>query len=106
MRVIEVFTDDLDGGKADGTVHFALDGTAYEIDLSEANAARLRETLKPYVEAGRPVAKAAKAPRRAVSRGVSPAEIRTWARANGYKVNERGRIPADVVAAYHASREG
>jgi hypothetical protein len=30
-------TDDLDGGKADTTVSFGLDGVNYEIDLSEEN---------------------------------------------------------------------
>ena len=30
--------DDLDGGPADDTVTFALDGKDYEIDLSTANA--------------------------------------------------------------------
>ncbi|GII56106.1 hypothetical protein Pth03_44950 [Planotetraspora thailandica] len=29
------------------------------------------------------------------------AQIRTWARRNGYNVGERGRLPEDVVEAYH-----
>lgn len=31
--------------------------------------------------------------------------IRTWAwaKAQGYKVNERGRVPADIVAKYEAA---
>jgi hypothetical protein len=36
------FVDDLDGSDAAGTVSFAIDGRAYEIDLSKDNAARLR----------------------------------------------------------------
>jgi Lsr2 len=51
--VIVKLTDDLDGGDADETVHFSLDGKAYEIDLNAANAARLRSALQPYVERGR-----------------------------------------------------
>jgi len=39
------FVDDLDGSEASGTVSFALDGRAYEIDLSEENAAKLRDSL-------------------------------------------------------------
>jgi hypothetical protein len=51
--VIVRLTDDIDGGDADETVHFSLDGTSYEIDLSTANATRLREAIGPFVEKGR-----------------------------------------------------
>ena len=52
--VIVKLTDDIDGGDADETVHFALDGRTYEIDLSTANALTLREAFKPFIEKGRP----------------------------------------------------
>src|SRR5277367_3608552 len=51
--VIVKLTDDIDGGDADETVHFALDGKTYEIDLSAANASALREAFKPFIEGGR-----------------------------------------------------
>ena len=51
--VIVKLTDDLDGGEANETVHFALDGRSYEIDLNEANATRLRSALGPFVEKAR-----------------------------------------------------
>jgi hypothetical protein len=51
--VIVKLTDDIDGGDADETVHFALDGKTYEIDLSEANAAALRKAFMPFIESGR-----------------------------------------------------
>jgi Lsr2 len=51
--VIVKLTDDIDGGDADETVQFALDGRSYEVDLSAANATKLRDALKPYVEKGR-----------------------------------------------------
>jgi hypothetical protein len=51
--VIVRLTDDIDGGDADETVHFALDGRSYEIDVNVANAARLRGALKPFIEKGR-----------------------------------------------------
>ena len=47
------FVDDLDGSEASGTVSFALDGRAYEIDLSEENAAKLRDSLATFVAAAR-----------------------------------------------------
>ena len=43
--VIVKLTDDLDGGDADETVQFALDGKSYEIDLSSANASKFRDVL-------------------------------------------------------------
>jgi hypothetical protein len=52
--VVVKLTDDIDGGDADETIHFSLEGTSYEIDLSAKNAAALRETLKPYIDKGRP----------------------------------------------------
>ena len=51
--VIVKLTDDIDGGDADETVHFALDGKSYEVDLSATNASKLRDALKPYIEKGR-----------------------------------------------------
>ena len=51
--VIVKLTDDIDGGDADETVQFALDGRSYEVDLSAANASKLRDALKPYIENGR-----------------------------------------------------
>ncbi len=68
--VIVKLTDDLDGGDADETVQFALDGTSYEVDLSAGNAARLREAFKPYVERGR-LTNRARAPR---SNGPAPTQ--------------------------------
>ena len=52
--VIVKLTDDLDGGDADETVTFALDGRSYEIDVSSANANRLRDAFKPFMEKARP----------------------------------------------------
>ncbi len=51
--VIVKLTDDIDGGDADETVHFALDGKSYEIDVSAGNAAKLREAFKPFIEKAR-----------------------------------------------------
>ena len=51
--VIVKLTDDMDGGDADETIEFTLDGQSYEIDLSTANASKLRQAFKPYIEKGR-----------------------------------------------------
>ena len=56
--------DDLDGSEADETVTYSLDDQEYEIDLSEENAAKFRETLEPYIEKSRPVERQASTTRR------------------------------------------
>jgi hypothetical protein len=107
QKITVVLEDDLDGGPASETVLFALDGVAYEIDLNDGNAAGLRDARAPSVGAGRrPGGRSGRGRPRGRSRGRNSqtAEIRAWARDNGHKVNERGRVPADIVAAYEKSR--
>lgn len=103
QRVSIVLEDDLDGSEADETVTFALDGVGYEIDLSAKNAAALRDALAQYVGHGRRAAGRRAAGRPAASRGTGKrdlADVRGWARSNGHKVSDRGRISAEVQAAY------
>jgi hypothetical protein len=101
--------DDLDGGDADETVTFALDGTAYEIDLSTKNATVLRNALDKYVakarRAGRTTTRASSAarPARTRSSAARNATIRSWARLQGLEVSDRGRISADVVEKWKAA---
>lgn len=102
QRVQVLLVDDLDGTDADETVTFGLDGVTYEIDLSAANAEQLREDLASWVgharrAGGRRVAgaRAAASPRR-----TDLSDVRKWARKNGHKVSDRGRISAEVQAAY------
>jgi hypothetical protein len=104
-QIITVLTDDLDGGAADRTIEFAVDGVSYTIDLSEKNAAKLRKALDPYLavatKAGRANGRRTTAPvSRANSRETNQA-IREWAAKNGWEVSERGRIPVSVVEAYN-----
>jgi len=108
QKVQIVLEDDIDGGEASQTVTFALDGTSYEIDLNDANAEKLRAAIAPFVGHSRKVASAGRrGPGRranpAVIGGVSAKEIREWAHSNGHAVPERGRIPADIRAAYEAA---
>ena len=110
QKVQVVLVDDLDGGTAEETVSFALDGVSYEIDLSSANAGQLREALASWIGHARRVGGRTRTARRgsgsAAGSGRTPnsesSAIREWARENGYTVNERGRIPAEVKAAYDA----
>lgn len=104
LTIVEL-TDDLDGGKADQTVTFALQGVSYEIDLSKKNASAFEKALKPYVDAARKMKRSTGAGRRSTSRagGTDVGAIREWARANGHSVSDRGRIPASVREAYAAA---
>jgi hypothetical protein len=97
-----LFIDDIDGGEAEGTVCFALDGAEYEIDLSTKHSDELRDSLKGYIAHARKVGGTARRPGRKPS-SVDTVAIRAWARENGYDIKERGRVPADLVAKYHAA---
>ena len=115
-KIVHQLVDDIDGTVLDvgsgETIYFALDGVAYEIDLTDENAAALRDALAPYVSAGRSVSSG-----RSGSSGASGAgarkrrrpgqedysAIRAWAKDNGYQVSERGRVPAAVAEAYEAA---
>lgn len=105
QKVQIVLIDDIDGGDADETVRFAVDGSSYEIDLSAANAARLRNAFAEFVGHARKSAGRTGA-RRPRSTGGHSAKIRAWAKERGLPVNERGRIPADLTAKYEAAQRG
>ncbi|OLT14332.1 nucleoid-associated protein Lsr2 [Pseudonocardia sp. CNS-139] len=107
-QTIVTLVDDLDGGEAEESVEFAVDGKSYEIDLSSANSQKLRDALAPFVAAARRAGtgrrrSAGTSTRSAVDREQNQA-IREWAQQQGMKISERGRIPASVLEAYHQSR--
>lgn len=117
-RIVHQLVDDLDGtvlevGEGE-TVLFSLDGNAFEIDLSDKNAAELRDALSRYVDAGRSVSRSGsrasnssqsggggRKRRRTGQQDFGP--VREWAKSNGYQVSERGRVPASVIEAYEAA---
>lgn len=96
--------DDLDGSPADEVISISWGNTDFEIDLSAAHAAQLRDVLAPYIAAGRRVGRGsrpASRARRPAGRGRDEtADIRRWAREHGHKVSERGRIPSSVLEAW------
>ena len=109
-RTLVSLIDDLDGGEADETVEFGLDGVTYQIDLSGENAEELRDALAQYVEHSRRAGGRKRSNTRAAAKPASrPATvdreqnqaIRSWARKNGFQVSDRGRIPSEIVDAYH-----
>jgi hypothetical protein len=100
-----ILEDDLEGGAADETVQFSLDGKDYEIDLATANAEKLREALRPYATAGRKAGRtqARSTGARASKSDPDTAKIRAWAKENGHPVSDRGRIHQSVKDAYYAA---
>jgi len=113
-KVTVTLIDDVDQETAaDESVEFGLDGVTYEIDLSEDNAAKLREQLEFWIEHARKVggrkrgkaAPAAAPTTRKAARGGTDREqtaaIREWARNNDWPVSARGRISAEIVDAYN-----
>jgi hypothetical protein len=110
------FVDDLGGSDAAGTVSFGLDGKTHEIDLSDDNAVKLRDSLAVFVGAARKGGgsattgsrrgqkmTASSAPRSQSLGRDHAAAIRAWARQNGHQVSDRGRISKTVVDAFQAA---
>jgi hypothetical protein len=110
QKVQVLLVDDLDGGDAEETVKFGIDGTNYEIDLSGSNAQALREALGQYVGVARKVGRAASVrgavPRNRGGSATSDREqnraIREWAKRKGLEISDRGRISQEIVDRYHA----
>jgi hypothetical protein len=109
-QIQEILIDDLDGGEANETVSFAIDGNSYEIDLSDGNAKRLRDALGPFVQGARRSSGVPSIARRRRGGGSQRAltrekssEIRAWAKAHGLAVSERGRIASKIVEQYEAA---
>ncbi len=107
-KVQVTLVDDIDGSQAVETVGFAIDGTSYEIDLSKANAKKLRDAVSNYVaharRAGRIRASGGRSGRASARADREQVQaVREWARRNGHKVSDRGRIPAAVIEAYNAA---
>lgn len=101
QRMQVFYEDDIDGSEAEGTTTFGFDGKTFEIDLSGKNRAKLEKALAPFIDAGRRTSsarrKTSSAPRH------DQRAVREWGQQNGFKVSERGRIPAEVTAAYEAA---
>ncbi|MFZ7088492.1 histone-like nucleoid-structuring protein Lsr2 [Curtobacterium sp. RRHDQ10] len=113
QKVTVQLVDDLDDSPitpgSGRTVEFSFDGSSYEIDLSNDNADKFRDSLSDYIAAARKVgarrASGSGSARPAAKRGNSEelAKIREWAQENGHQVSSRGRISTAVQEAYAAA---
>ena len=122
-RETVVFTCDLHDDEVSDkveTVSFGLDGQNYELDACEQHRSQLQEAFAPYVGAARKAGggssagtrRSTRSAGRSTSGGSSSGSgadreevqrIREWARANGHKVSERGRLSSGVLEAYRAA---
>jgi len=99
QRTQVIITDDLDGSQPAQSYRFSWQGSEYEVDLNDEHRDEFLRLLQPYIGAGRRLG----GRRRGANstRGATDAAgIREWARAKGHSVPDRGRIPAEVRAAY------
>lgn len=119
---ITIYRDDLTGEPIEEgdvvTLRFTWSGTAYQLDLTSANATKMDAAMQEYVKHATPVHEAVAerygapaAPRTRRPRGSVPLdtnklrtqEMRLWLQENGFKIGQKGRIPAEMVAAYEAA---
>lgn len=103
QKIVTIYTDDLTGEESsDAATHtFSIDGVNYEIDLTSDSFDKFLEDMQPYTQNGRKLGRAKRSTggKQPVS-SQDTAEIRSWAKENGYEVNDRGRVPAAVREAY------
>jgi len=100
QKIQTLFVDDIDGGEAEGSVRFGLDGADYEIDLSVAHSEELHKALAPYIAHARKAGARRNARGRRNAGTADTHKVREWARGQGIQVKDRGRVPADITEKY------
>ena len=106
QKVQVILVDDIDGGEAEESVSFAIDGVNYEIDLSDKNAGKLRDEFATWIGHARRSGGRRTTGRRPAGGSSTTSSrrdlsaVRGWARANGHQVSDRGRVSAAVQEAY------
>lgn len=106
QKVQIIMTCDLDEEvvEAETTTHFGFEGLNYSFELCSGHLEAMRELMEPYIAGARRENGAGRRTRQVPS--ATPKEdlaaIRQWAKENGYKVSERGRIAQYVKDAYAA----
>jgi hypothetical protein len=115
-QTIELLIDDLDGsrlqeGEGD-TVTFAYQGAEYTIDLSQQHVDEFQDAMARYIAAAQKVsgrrANSSSTSARSASTTAKPDKnqlgaVRAWARENGHKVSDRGRVSQEILDAYSAA---
>lgn len=107
-RTLVELVDDLDGGKAEETIRFAVDGKAFVIDLSKKNAMAMRKALDPYTKAARAAGGTrSNGPKRVMNLRWSKAQYgqaRAWALKKGKELPSRGRLSNALMEEWEANK--
>lgn len=117
IQTTTTLIDDIDGSEAGDTYTFGVDGTTYEIDLSDDNKAKLTDALSVFVAHARRVDSSSRRGRRARAVATKPAKpatkvtpdreqttaIRNWARSQGLTVSDRGRLSQSIIEQFEAA---
>ena len=96
-KTVIMFIDDMTGEEITDVRHveFAFRGVEYQLDLSPESFVEMQEVFAPWVESAARVPK-----RRRAKRDLN--NVRAWARANGFSVSDKGRVPKRALDAYDA----
>lgn len=94
------------------TVAFTVEGKFYECDLCEPHLTVFHEAIRvcpqTRTDAREPGISESclseRRPRAAADGQPSASEVRDWARSQGLEVSTRGRVPAQLLAAFEAAR--
>lgn len=106
QKTVVTKIDDITGKEFDDgeTVTFSFQGLVYEIDLNKRNAAQFRRSVAKYMDKGRRVkATHDRKVREPKHDPITLGKVRRWARANGFEVADRGRVPVKVLEAYESA---
>lgn len=113
-QVIERLLCDVHDGEVDAvrTVEFGLNGKFYEVDLCEVHADELEGLVQEWSDfarsvTGRSSSRSARRGRGRSSRSNGKADVssvRVWAKQQGMKISDRGRIPNEVLEKYNAAK--
>lgn len=107
MATKTVLVDDMDGGHADVTIAFAINGEGYSMDLSNDNADAFYAALNPWLSIATRNGSARDEVVKEYLAGVEQrAAIREWATKRGIAVSKRGRIPQEVTEEFNRTHRG
>lgn len=105
MAVRQIRTCDIDAKHEDAdAVVFGGLGQFFTADLCAADATKLEKALEPFVVVASAIS-ARDVGKQANGQDFEPAVVRAWAIRNGHTINEKGRVAADIVAAWRKAQQ-
>lgn len=96
---------DLSGEPATVRLRWSFHGTDYLLDCTQDEYDQFRTTVEKYLDKSQKLARTRSTATAGSSKSTDTSKIRTWARANGYAVSDRGVVKAEIVEAYEAAQK-